>query len=61
MAENVKSTFELKQKQLDYLQDMAEKHQLPDVSKALRCLITYAMEEAGQESTIYDEVRCTNC
>ena len=61
MGENIPTTVELKQPQLDYLQAMTEKHNLPDISKAVRCLITYAMEESGQESVIFDEIRCTNC
>ena len=61
MAENVATTLELKETQLAYLDDMAKKHGLPDRSKALRCLITFAMTEADHEASIFTEIRCANC
>ena len=61
MAENEATTLELKKKQVDYLDEMATKHNLPDRSKALRCLITFAMEQSEHENAIFTEIRCTNC
>ena len=61
MAENVATTLELKEKQLEYLDAMAKKHNLSDRSKALRCLITFAMQEMEQEDSIFTEIRCVNC
>ena len=61
MTGNVASTLELKEEQLAYLDEMAKKHNLPDRSKALRCLITFAMQEAGHEASIFTEIRCVNC
>ncbi len=61
MAENVPTTLELKENQLEYLDAMAKKHNLPDRSKTLRCLITFAMQETEQEASIFTETRCTNC
>ena len=61
MADNIATTLELKQKQLEYLDEIAKKHNLPDRSKALRCLIAFAMEQSEQENSIFTEVRCTNC
>ena len=61
MAENVATAFELKEKQIEYVEAMAKKHNLPDRSKALRCLITFAMEQTEQEHSIFTEIRCTNC
>ena len=61
MTENVATTFEIKETQREYLEAMAKKHHLPDSSKALRCLITFAMEETDHESSIFSEIRCTNC
>ena len=52
---------ELKQRQVDYLAEMAAKHDLPDRSKALRCLVNFAMAKPEQESDIFDEIRCTDC
>ena len=61
MAENVTTTLELKEKQLEYLDGIAKKYDLPDRSKALRCLITFAMQEAEHEGSIFTEIRCANC
>ena len=41
--------------------ESAKKHNLPDRSKALRCLITFAMEQTEQEASIFTEIRCTSC
>ena len=54
-------TVVLKERQLEYLTEMAEKHGLPDASKALRCLINFAMSETGQEEEIFQTIRCMDC
>ena len=61
MGENVPTTFEVKEAQIAYLDEMVEKHGLPDRSKAIRCLLTYAMQETQHESSIFAEIRCVNC
>ena len=61
MADNVATTLELKENQVEYLDAIAKKHNLPDRSKALRCLITFAMEKSEQEASIFTEIRCTSC
>ena len=61
MSENVTCETELKQKQIDWLDEMTEKHGLPDRSKTLRCLVTFAMEEPDHEESIFTKIRCTNC
>ena len=58
---NEKYEVELKPNQWTYLESMAEKHGLPDPSKALRCLVNYAIEEGSQEGAIFQEIRCTDC
>ena len=61
MAENATCELELKQKQIDWLDEMTEKHDLPDRSKTVRCLITFAMEQAEHEESVFTKIRCTNC
>ena len=61
MADNVDTTVQLKDNQLKYLDEMVQKHNLPDRSKALRVLIDFAMEKRDQESSIFEEIRCMNC
>ena len=52
---------ELKPRQWAYLEAMAKKHGLPDASKALRCLVNFALEEADHEGDIFQEIRCSDC
>ena len=61
MAENVSETLELNASQIEYLDTMATKYDLADRSKALRCLITFAMQQSEQEFSIFTKIRCANC
>lgn len=61
MSENRPYTLELKERQHEYLSQMAEKYDLPDASKALRCLVNFAMEKEKQEEEIFAEIRCMDC
>ena len=54
-------SIELKDKQFEYLRQMAEKYGLADSSKAARVLIEFAIHEADEESRIFSEVRCSYC
>ncbi len=58
---NEEHTLLLKPIQYEYLQKMAKKYNLEDESKALRCLISFALQETQHESTIFEEIRCLNC
>ncbi len=42
------------------LQAAAEKYQLPDAGKALRCLIDYAATD-GDWDEIFSKIRCLRC
>ena len=53
-------TVELTDRQLEYLERMVAAHELKDVSKALRVLVSYAMANPGEEAAIFDVVRCSN-
>ena len=61
MNGNQEFTIELKQQQYDYLSKMAKKYDLPDASKAARCLINYAIEQADEEQSIFSQIRCMDC
>ncbi|MDC0935098.1 hypothetical protein OAS39_02345 [Pirellulales bacterium] len=61
MADNVSETLELKESHLEYLDEVIKKYDLPDRSKALRCLVTFAMQETEQEAAIFTKIRCSNC
>lgn len=44
-----------------FLQDMAAAHGLPDIGKAVRCLINYAREHPDKHPEIFDDERCLDC
>ena len=52
---------ELKEYQHEYLTKMVENFDLPDLGKAVRCLIDYAIDEAELEADIFDFQRCYSC
>ena len=53
--------IELKDFQKDYLAGITEKYDLPDMGKAIRCLIDYAIEMEAQEIEIFKLERCHSC
>ena len=62
MAANskVNLTFEIQEDQQEWLEDMATNYNLPDSSKALRCILDAAMEE-GDFDKIFETIRCRHC
>jgi hypothetical protein len=54
------ATFALERDQKEWLERVAEDHELPDASKALRILLDYAMQD-GNENEIFETVRCRHC
>ena len=44
----------------DMLKEIVEKFDLPDTSKAIRCLLDYVAED-GDWDEIFDTVRCNHC
>jgi hypothetical protein len=53
--------IELDSSMIEYLKDMAAKYSLPDMGKAVRCLVNYARENPDKSNEIFDEVRCLGC
>lgn len=54
-------SIELESEKVKFLEQMASKHALGDIGKAVRCLVNYAREHPDQEQTIFEEVRCLDC
>jgi hypothetical protein len=54
------TTFELQEDTVRMLNAAAEKYELKDAGKALRCLIDYAAQE-GDWDSIFGQVRCMRC
>lgn len=58
---NEEFAIELKTRQMEYLKEMMQKYSLDDPSKAVRCLINFAMTETEHEVSIFEEIRCLDC
>jgi hypothetical protein len=54
-------SIELEERQIQFLNEMVNNYALPDVGKAVRCLVDYAQESTGEQSTIFEEIRCLDC
>lgn|GEM_PF-2347632 len=60
MKEKVELPVVLTTTQRDYLERMTSAHGLPDLSKAIRILVSYAMATPEQEASIFEVVRCAS-
>ena len=45
--------IELKEFQLEYLEKIVADYDVPDIGKAVRCLIDYAIEEKDKEKEFF--------
>ncbi len=61
MSENIEYTVELKEEQYAFLMEMVKKYSIDDESKALRCLVNFAIEEPDHRKSIFEEIRCLHC
>ena len=53
-------SFEIHSDSGDMLKEIVKKFDLPDKSKAIRCLLDYVAED-GEWEEIFDTVRCNHC
>jgi hypothetical protein len=61
MKDRQSRTIELESAKLQFLEEMVAKYGLPDIGKAVRCLVNYARENPERLDEIFDEVRCADC
>ena len=54
-------SIELEKDMMAFIEQMTSQYALPDVSKAIRCLINYARDTDGVQDNIFSEIRCLNC
>jgi hypothetical protein len=52
--------FEIYPDSLEMLKDVAQRYEMPDPSKALRCLLDYAATD-GDWDEMFKKVRCRRC
>jgi hypothetical protein len=53
--------IELSSAMVAHLEEVTKKYKLPDMGKAVRCLINYSRENPDRADEIFDEVRCVDC
>ena len=57
----IASRVDLEPAQLRYLEAMMARYALPDVSKAVRVLVNFAMAAPDHEERIFKQTRCRHC
>ena len=59
MKDYTPQAIELDSSMVEYLNEMATKYSLPDMGKAVRCLINYARENPDKRHEIFGDIHCT--
>jgi hypothetical protein len=59
-GDNVPLSLEIQADALTYLDEMMEKHDMPDRGKAICALLDYAIQD-GDPEVIFGEIRCLRC
>lgn len=59
--ETTSHAIDLEATKVEFLKGVADKHGLPDIGKAIRCLINYARDNPDKHADIFDEFRCLDC
>ena len=59
-GDKVAQSFQVSPDHLDFLREMVRTYDLPDIDKAVRILLDYAMED-GDQDEIFKEIRCLHC
>ena len=61
MSEKKDVSFEIYSDSEKMLDNIIDKYNLPDKSKALRCLLDYVEEKENDWDDMFATVRCNNC
>ncbi len=61
MFEKKEITFEIYSDSEKMLEKIVEKYDLPDQSKALRCLMDYVEENELEWDNMFETIRCNRC
>ena len=61
MKDAVAQSIELESAKVEFLEEMVRKYSLPDVGKAVRCLVNYAREHPDEHESMFGEIRCIDC
>ncbi len=61
MSKNIDMSFEIYSDSEKLLEQIVDKYDLPDKSKALRCLLDYLEEKESDWDDMFATVRCNRC
>jgi hypothetical protein len=61
MKDKIESKIDLEPAKLEFLEQIAKTYGLPDIGKAVRCLVNFARDNPDQQASIFGEVRCDDC
>lgn len=61
MKDDRRETLQLGSDKVLFLEEIAKTYALPDIGKAVRCLIDYAREHPDRHKDMFDEIRCLDC
>ena len=61
MKDSTPLSVQLESSKVEFLEAMATQHGLPDVGKAVRCLVDYARANPDRQAEIFGEIRCGDC
>ena len=61
MSEKKDVSFEIYSDSEEMLEQITDKYDLPDKSKALRCLLDYVEEKESDWDDMFATVRCNKC
>ena len=61
MSEKKELSFEIYSDSEKMLEQIVDKYDLPDKSKALRCLLDYVEEKETNWDDIFATIRCNRC
>ena len=60
-GDKIEVSFEINADADKLLEQIADKYDLPDKSKALRCLLDYVEEKESEWDEMFATVRCNRC
>ena len=61
MKEKTNEAIPLDSAKIEFLEKMVKSHGLPNVGKAVRCLVDFARAHPEQQASIFTEIRCHDC
>ena len=61
MSEKIDMSFEIYSDSEKLLEQIVDKYDLPDKSKALRCLLDYLEEKESDWDDMFATIRCNRC